>query len=195
MYAGHFDFAVPMLQRIPALYSPDECAAIVASLGDSEWLAATINTAQGRAVNEAVRNSLTAIVRDGALVHQLWARIQPHLPPSMSAEWGGSRATVRPIGLFEPLRIYRYEVGHHFGVHSDQSYARGETRSLLTLMVYLDEDFDGGATTFTELGETVVPRTGDALWFQHAVLHAGSMVTRGTKHVMRTDVLFGHERT
>ena len=33
-------------------------------------------------------------------------------------------------------------------------------------------------------------RTGDALWFQHMVLHAGKPVTRGVKHVLRTDVLF-----
>ncbi len=149
MYAGHFDFAVPMLQRIPALYSKGECAAILRSFDSAEWLAATINTAQGRAVNEALRNSLTAIVREPVLVSTLWSRIQPHLPTRMSAEWNGARQVVRPVGLYEPLRIYRYEVGHHFGVHSDQSYARGEARSLLTLMVYLDEDFDGGATTFT----------------------------------------------
>ena len=65
-----------------------------------------------------------------------------------------------------------------------------EARSLLTLLVYLDDDFDGGATDFPEQGETVTPRAGDALWFQHALLHAGRPVTRGTKHVLRTDVLY-----
>jgi prolyl 4-hydroxylase len=190
VYAGHFDFAVPMVQRIPALYSREECEAILASLGNAEWLAATVNTAQGRQVHENVRNSLTAVVRDHALASQLWQRVQSQLPASMSAEWGAGRATVRPIGLFEPLRVYRYEVGHHFGVHSDQSYARDDARSLLTLMLYLDDSFEGGATTFPEIGDTVIPRAGDALWFQRAVLHAGSPVKRGTKHVLRTDVLF-----
>jgi len=36
----------------------------------------------------------------------------------------------------------------------------------------------------------IAPRTGDALWFQHAVLHAGKHVTRGTEYVLRTDVLY-----
>ncbi len=136
---------------------------ILASVRDAEWLAATINTAQDREVNEKVRNSLTAIVRDADLARQLWNRIQPHLPSTMSAERGPGRVIVRPVGLFEPLRVYRYEVGHHFGVNSDHSYRRGDARSLLTLMLYLDDDFDGGATTFPDLAETVVPRSGDAL--------------------------------
>jgi predicted 2-oxoglutarate/Fe(II)-dependent dioxygenase YbiX len=190
VYAGHFDFSVAMLQRVPALYTGLECADLLATVRDASWLAATVNTAAGRQVNEQVRDSLTAIVRDPALTTQLWHRIQPHLPASMSAEWGSVRQVVRPVGLYEPLRIYRYEVGHHFGLHSDQSYARDHLRSLLTLMVYLDDDFDGGETTFPDQHETVVPVTGDALWFQHAVLHAGTKVTRGTKHVLRTDVLF-----
>jgi predicted 2-oxoglutarate/Fe(II)-dependent dioxygenase YbiX len=117
-------------------------------------------------------------------------RIAPHLPPTMTTAWDGPRCTVHAHGLFSPLRIYRYEVGHHFGLHSDQSYTRDNARSLLTLLLYLDDDFDGGETEFPEQGLTVAPCTGDSLWFQHAVLHAGKPVTRGIKHVLRTDVLY-----
>ena len=72
----------------------------------------------------------------------------------------------------------------------DQSYTLGDARSLLTLLLYLDEDFEGGETEFPEQGETIAPRAGNALWLQHAVLHAGKPVTRGTKHLLRTDVLY-----
>jgi predicted 2-oxoglutarate/Fe(II)-dependent dioxygenase YbiX len=58
------------------------------------------------------------------------------------------------------------------------------------LLLYLDDDFDGGQTDFPEQHLTVAPRAGDALWFQHAVLHEGKPITRGTKHVLRTDVLY-----
>lgn len=190
MYAGHFDFAIPMIGRVPALYSHAECAAILAGVRDAEWLAGTVNRASGREVDTRVRDNLIAIVRDPDVGATLWARIARHLPATMSTAWDGPRRTVTAHGLFEPLRVYRYDVGHHFGLHSDQSYTRGDARSLLTLLVYLDEDFDGGETEFPDEHQTIAPRTGDALWFQHAVLHAGKQVTRGTKHVLRTDVLY-----
>ncbi|MDB4956211.1 MAG: 2OG-Fe(II) oxygenase [Myxococcales bacterium] len=190
MYAGHFDFTVPMLTHIPALYSRAECASVLASVHDAEWLSGTVNRASGREIDENVRNNLIAIVRDPNVGATLWKRIEPHLPGAMSSGWDGPRRTVRVIGLFEPLRIYRYEVGHHFGLHTDQSYSRAGARSLLTLLLYLDDDFDGGETDFPDQGRTIAPRAGDALWFQHAVLHAGKRVSRGVKHVLRTDVLY-----
>lgn len=89
------------------------------------------------------------------------------------------------------MRVYRYEVGQHFGLHQDQGYAGpGGSRSLLTSMVYLNEDFDGGETDFPEQQRVVVPRTGKALWFQHMLLHAGRRVVRGSKYVLRSDVLY-----
>jgi hypothetical protein len=68
--------------------------------------------------------------------------------------------------------------------------ARGDARSLLTLLLYLDDDCDGGETDFPEQDIRVTPRRGDALWFQHRVLHAGRPVARGVKHVLRGDALY-----
>lgn len=191
MYAGHFDFAVPLISRIPGLWSAEECEAVLASAAGGEWLAATINSAAGRVVDERVRNNDLALVRDPALADQLLERARPHLPATMTAEWNGPRAKVSLVGLFSPLRIYRYHPGQRFGLHQDQSYRRDDgARSLLTFMVYLDEGCEGGETDFPEQGERIVPVRGDGLWFQHMVLHAGCPVTRGVKHVLRTDVLY-----
>jgi prolyl 4-hydroxylase len=44
---------------------------------------------------------------------------------------------------------------------------------------------------FPDENKTIASRAGHALWFQHAVMHAGKPVTRGTKRVLRTDVLYG----
>ncbi len=190
MHADHFDFSVPMLGQAPALYTRAECDAILAGVRDAEWLAGTVNRATGREVDTQVRDNLITIVRDPEIGATLWARIEDHLPAAMSTAWDGPRRTAAVHGLFDPLRVYRYDVGHHFGLHSDQSYARGDARSLLTLLLYLDDDFDGGETEFPDERQTIAPRAGDALWFQHAVLHAGRPVTRGTKHLLRTDVLY-----
>jgi len=192
LYVGHFDFTVQLLWTVADLFSPSECAKILADAHSSEWLAATVNAAEGRVVDARVRNSSTAIVRDTALADELYQRALPHVPARMSTEFGNrGRVPMAVTGIFLPLRIYRYEVGQHFGLHQDQSYV-GEhgTLSLLTLMVYLNERFSGGETDFPEQDKTIVPKTGTALLFQHKLLHAGRAVTEGTKYVLRSDVLY-----
>lgn len=192
MYAGHFDFTRPLVWTVPDLYSGEECASILAGVAGAEWLAATVNRAEGRAVDAKVRDNTLAVVRDAALAGELFRRVRPHVPERMSAELGGKgRADMEVTGVYLPLRVYRYEVGQHFGLHEDQSYfgPDGEV-SLLTLLVYLNEGFEGGETEFPEQDRTIVPRAGVALLFQHRVLHAGNRVSAGTKYVLRTDVLY-----
>ena len=76
--------------------------------------------------------------------------------------------------------------------------------SRLTLLLYLDESFEGGETAFwrpvvpgTRVGESVGVRAGagSALCFCHgdhpsSPLHEGSAVRSGVKHVLRTDVMY-----
>ena len=55
-------------------------------------------------------------------------------------------------------------------------------------MVYLNEGFGGGATEFDD--RSVEPQTGQALVFEHRLRHQGAEVTRGTKYVLRSDIMF-----
>lgn len=192
MYAGHFDFRHPLVWTVPGLFGRDECEGILAGVAGAEWLAATVNRAEGRAVDARLRDNTVAVVRDPALAGELFRRARPHVPERMSAEIGGQgRSEMEVTGVFLPLRVYRYEVGQHFGLHEDQSYfGPGGEASLLTLLVYLNEGFEGGETEFPEQGRTIVPATGTALLFQHRVLHAGNRISAGTKYVLRSDVLY-----
>jgi hypothetical protein len=190
MYAGHFDFTVPLLGEIEGVYTRAECAAWIARVRGGEWLPATVNRASGREVDARMRDNSTAIVRDAAAAGTLWQRVAPHLPARIRANGAACAAD----GVMLPLRVYRYEVGQRFGLHHDQSYERDDgARSLLTLLVYLsdaDDGLRGGATEFPEQGRVIAPRAGAALWFQHMVLHAGAPVVAGTKYVLRTDVVY-----
>ena len=69
--------------------------------------------------------------------------------------------------------------------------------------MYLNEDFEGGTTTFYTPAATigkleahsVSPRVGSVLLFPHggsvgSLVHEGRAVTRGAKYVLRTDVLY-----
>lgn len=195
MYVGHFDFEQRLLWTVPELFTPAECAEILAGAADHEWFAATVNSAEGRVVEAHIRSSSTAVLRDPGLAEELYRRVKPHVPARMSGEIGGQgRKHMNVAGVHLPLRIYRYEPGQHFGLHQDQSYFGNDgTKSLLTFMVYLNEDFEGGETEFPEQEQTIVPRTGSALLFQHMLLHAGKRVISGSKYVLRSDVLYRPE--
>jgi hypothetical protein len=99
------------------------------------------------------------------------------------------------VGLTHALRVYRYQVGQHFGLHRDQSYAEDGHISQLTLLLYLNEDFEGGQTDFPELKQTITPQTGHVLLFQHMLLHSGAHVTAGAKYLLRADVLYTAPKT
>jgi len=65
------------------------------------------------------------------------------------------------------------------------------------LHVYLDDDFDGGATSFRDDGGFTVdgvlritPVKGMVLVFHHPIWHRGDPVTAGRNYVLRTDVMY-----
>jgi prolyl 4-hydroxylase len=143
VYAGHFDFTKPLFWTVGDLYSEAECAAILSGAADGPWLAATVNRSEGRRVDERVRNDTVAVLRDSALAASAFERVKPHVPETMTTEVDSSRVELTVRGVHQPLRIYRYEVGQYFGVHEDQSYfADDGSQSLLTFMVYLNDDFE-----------------------------------------------------
>jgi hypothetical protein len=89
------------------------------------------------------------------------------------------------------LRLYKYETGHMFGPHIDESneLAVGVTR--LTVLIYLSE-CQGGATRF-EKSTTFEPVTGAILLHVHGddcLEHEADAVTAGIKYVLRTDLVY-----
>ena len=103
----------------------------------------------------------------------------------------------RASGLNERLRFYRYEPGQYFDWHSDGRFWRSqEEESHFTFMIYLNDDYEGGETTFRAMPDrpdedlVVVPRTGMGLIFHHPLWHRGSEVRSGRKYVLRSDVMY-----
>ncbi len=63
-------------------------------------------------------------------------------------------------------------------------------RTLLTVLVYLNGDVEGGATRFPDARISVAPVAGRACVFPHLLSHEGVVVQRGTKYALRTNVVF-----
>jgi hypothetical protein len=104
-------------------------------------------------------------------------------------------------GLNPQFRFCKYDPGQDFKQHVDGVFDESATcKSFFTLNVYLNQEFEGGATRFyldesdsTRVSRSIKPQTGLALFFDHrkrSFLHDGEEVQNGQKYIMRTDVMY-----
>jgi prolyl 4-hydroxylase len=91
----------------------------------------------------------------------------------------------------EPLQVLRYRPGGEYKPHFDALPGLANQR-ILTMIVWLNEDYEGGETWFAKTGAKLKGRTGDALLFRNALAdgsrdpdagHAGLPVTSGEKRI------------
>jgi prolyl 4-hydroxylase len=166
--------------------SQEECQALIALSESVGFQAARIegawNGPRGFVVQSG-RDNCRVAVADFELAAALWRRVRRAVPERLKDKTA--------VGLNERLRFYRYEAGQSFGPHKDGFYKRSEAeQSLLTLILYLNEEYIGGETFFTDSESLIVPEAGKALLFPHQLWHEGRTVTDGRKYILRTDVMY-----
>lgn len=185
MYAGHLDLGAELVWTVDDALPPAACDAYIAKMrASAEAEVAPIIAHDGRPeVDLQTRNNTRIMWDDETEAHALLARVAHAVP---------ERLLDRQLAGANPrLRLYRYRRGEKHGAHWDTVVELpGGVQSLLTLVFYLNDDFEGGATDFPELGRVIVPRRGRALLFQHRILHEATSVLSGEKLVLRTDVLY-----
>jgi len=101
---------------------------------------------------------------------------------------------VRNLMCVEPLPLMKYKPGDYFNWHSDLT-GGFVTQRTATMIMYLNDDFEGGRTCFQHLGLTVQPKRGSALVYYYTpaepLLHCGEAVTSGTKFILNAFVRNG----
>jgi hypothetical protein len=144
-----------------------------------------------------VRKGWRCIVDTDAQTNELWERVRPFVPQLSAVPSLQRQSDYGLVGLNSRLRYLKYQPGDYFAPHHDGTYTDADTghRSFLTLQVYLNEGFEGGATTFfvgrDEKAVECKPEVGMVLIFEHHILHEGSMLLDGSKYAIRTDVMYG----
>jgi prolyl 4-hydroxylase len=92
-------------------------------------------------------------------------------------------------GIHTNLRIYKYLPGQEFKKHKDGGIVISETeKSLYSLLLYLNDDFEGGSTVFADC--EIIPTQGLVVFFPHEKEHAGTVVEKGLKYVLRGNLIF-----
>lgn len=166
---------------IEGFWSAAKCDDFIRESERRGYEPATIQTDNGPRIVDHVRNNNRVVYKDFDLANTVWKQLESLAP----REIGESSA----IGLNELFRFYKYTPGQQFKKHRDQSYIRNSREaSYFTFMIYLNDDFKGGATTFNDL--VVRPVKGSALIFYHYLEHEGSEVLEGIKYVLRTDIMY-----
>lgn len=173
----------PFVRAISAMATASECQWLIASAAPCLERA----TLHDKGVGTARTNQYAVLnlVRTDVVAEMIRARI--------ANEIGA------PLPCLEVSQVLRYQVGEEFLLHCDfldpqrhrDQIARFGQRSA-TFLIYLNEDYDGGETSFPTLGINHRGQTGDAVVFGNLgrnglpdprTQHAGRPPTRGEKWV------------
>lgn len=148
----------------------------------------------------------------------LFERIKPFVQQEViiddsnfSQHHPGVKGTWKLLNVNECFRLCRYQPGGHFSPHFDGEFARkAAERSLKTVMLYLNDEFEGGTTNFLQDDQKLVldpatnryialeshilckikPEAGMAIVFDHKILHEGAEVLGGLKYILRTEAMY-----
>lgn len=179
----------PRVVLIGDLLSGSECEQLIAYAQSRLERSPVVADADGANAIHAYRTSRGAMLQRGesALVARIETRIAALL------NW--------PVECGEGLQLLRYEKGNEYRPHYDwfdpalpgpaRHLERGGQR-VGTLIMYLSEVEQGGATTFPKAGLQIQPQRGHAVFFQNTdryrvpdpqSLHAGEPVQAGIKFI------------
>ena len=180
----------PRIRMLDAFVSPAVCAWLI-GLGATRLSQARVYDGQtgGTALDAARTNSAfeLSIVDVDVVTVLVRARI--------------AAAAGVPVAAFEPPQLLHYAVGQTFGRHYDYldvsqpGFAKDVAQHgqrILTALVYLNDGYEGGATSFPKAAIEVRARTGDGMVFANVdragavdpmSLHAGEPPTAGEKWV------------
>jgi prolyl 4-hydroxylase len=172
--------ASPHVTLAEALFTPAECAHLLA-VGEP-WFkrSLVVDPATGRMVPHPIRRS------DGAMIG---VHTEDVVIAALNRRIAALSGTLPEQG--EPLQLLRYGPADEYRAHLDTLAAEPNQR-IATVIVYLTAEHEGGETRFIRTGLAVRGRVGDAILFRNVTdaglpdrmaEHAGLPVTRGVKHI------------
>ena len=164
--------------RYPGFLTPAECEHVARGAADVMEPAVVVDPRSGRQVRHPHRTS------DGGVIGPTRETLPVRAINARVAAISGTA-----IDQGESLTVLRYAPGQQYRPHSDALPGTRNQR-IKTVLLYLNDAFAGGETTFPAHGVTVTPQGGDALLFTNTLadgrpdprsVHAGLPVRQGVK--------------
>ncbi len=136
---------------------------------------------------EGFRNSERCIIDDTKFAKILEERIYDFIPKVYDNK---SYYSINPR-----FRFLKYKKGGYFSRHQDVHYETDSTISTITILIYLNEKYEGGYTTFysnpdDKCGYTLKPKTGMICMMDQTIGHEVPSLLNGVKYVARTELMY-----
>ncbi|CAF1214676.1 unnamed protein product [Rotaria sp. Silwood1] len=150
------------------VFTKEECSEWIKLTEERGYTSALVNIGLREILMTDVRNNDRCIIDDVNMANILFERIEPYLPKI----WKDYKL----VGLNERLRFLRYDRGQQFKGHMNGVYQRSDGSgeiSCITIQLYLNDNYKGMV-----------------LVFEHRLFHEGSLLKKGRKYTVRTDVMY-----
>lgn len=190
------------LDVIDSVFAPTTCRLLIDEADRDRWLTTTAEftraangpyTHPPQRVSEPDRpcrlvgadddRPRFAILDAPVLALRLFYRLVEHLPETRD---GAELAGIKPL-----LRCVEYRPGEGTQPHRDPIRETIDgLRSAMSILVFLNDQFEGGGVEFPELGRFIEAKAGRAVVFPHSLMHVDHIVERGRKFVLETDVFY-----
>ena len=137
-----------VLIELGTLLTPNECDELLSNIREETFEEMSVK------YDVQKRTSSRLIVMDDRLGRTLWRRLKfsnrltKLLPDSKPLGFNAQGEWVMS-GVNPAMRLNKYKDGDYFSPHKDAQYApSGDERSLLSLLIYLNDDYEKGETKF-----------------------------------------------
>jgi prolyl 4-hydroxylase len=168
----------PRIIFIENVLTPEQCNTIINS--DLEFSPSLGNTLSNTIVNSEIRSSYSSgdSKEQFSFLKNLAVDLAHQNSPSNNLKF-----------VAEPISVQRYEMDQEYKQHYDFDDTNNR---IATAIFYLNDEFEGGHTSFQQLSISVKPVTGSCLLFyyntdnlklRNLTSHGGNVVTCGTKYV------------
>lgn len=168
----HWTIVGLQYQEINNFYSDDKCKEIIDKANKQGFVpSAVLQGTEGSVVDYHSRSSQSLNWID----NDLNEKVKPYI--------GNLR--------LETWQLLKYEEGNQFLAHYDNGGHLN--KRLFTILIYLNDDFEGGTTTFTNQNIIVKPEIGKLIIWKNldkhknsdnSSMHSGDKLIKGTKYVL-----------
>ena len=172
--------------EIQNFLTQDECSGLIKIIEKNHQPSTVVSGSGGTSIDDKSRTSSTCnLSHTNPLVKSVFSKIANHL--GLDEKRG------------ENIQGQLYEVGQYFRPHHDFFSGPAYNEHCLhsgnrthTLMIYLNDDFEGGGTNFPKLNTITQPETGKAVTWENMIdgqtqedtIHEGMPVTSGKKYII-----------